>query len=172
MKSCLFSKSCLVYPPSFCSGRVSISSASLMPWPLPKQVLIAPTAAQGGEEASHSSRGLGTPAPNNSLSSFPSVTKQAGDCLKGVQPTHKLFPTSGLGYPKHTPNSPTRNVLTLQPGCGHPRASLSLAGKGLAGLAGLEEHCKGDVPGCWLRWGRSWCVGCWARVRCAGSCAS
>lgn len=73
VKSCLFSRGCLVYPPSFCSGRVSISSASLMTWPLPKQALSAPTAAQGGEEAPHSSPGLGTPAPNNSLSSFPSV---------------------------------------------------------------------------------------------------
>lgn len=53
---------------------------------------------------------------------------------------HELFLTSGLGHPKHTPNSPVRNVLTLQPGCGHPRTSVSLAGRGLAGLTGLEEH--------------------------------
>lgn len=94
VKSCLFSRGCFFYPPFllFRQGQ----HLFCFPYGLasPRASTHCSISSTGGEEASHSSPGLGTPAPNNALSSFPSVTKGAGDCLKDVQPMHKLFLTS------------------------------------------------------------------------------
>lgn len=73
-------KRCLIYLPPFCSGRVTISSASLRTWLFPKKVLTAPTQHKVGKKHHAAALGWELQLPKTPSAPSPlSLSKQGTD---------------------------------------------------------------------------------------------